>query len=496
MNKQPKIDINKVKAELCRRSLFYFLKEFWEIINKKDFDYNWHIEYLCEEVQLIVDKYVLGRESEIEKNKWYEGFGNEIKKNLIVNVPPGTTKSTIVTRMACAWIWCIDSSKSQLTSTIDGTNANQFSMSTLDIIRSDKYQLYFPEVKLRKEATAKKFYQSVEGGLRYSLTTRGSSTGKHVDIIIDDDPMDYKTAIQPNEAKECIEGFKALQTRKKDKEKVPYILVMQRLSTHDTTAHALKALNDVKHICLPAEDLYNNIKPEALRRYYIDGLLNPIGLSKSILEDIRKGLSDESKPISDIAYNIQFNQVSQSVEGLMYPNLNFVPSLPENRNDITRLSITDVADTGSDYFATWLVEINMGRIYIFDAIYTQDGSQTTSERLQTNISVHGTVINKMESNNQGSVYVSWLQSRGVNIQGYNSSGNKQVRISSFAQFVHQIYFVDPSTHTNQEYRAAVKHVQAFPKQGKSEDGHDDAEDALTEVLMYIYTNWRYLLVTN
>lgn len=490
-NNPLKIDINKVKAELCRRSLFYFVKEFWGEINKNEFIYNWHIEYLCEEVQLIVDKYVLGRDSEIEKNKWYEGFGNEIKKNLIVNVPPGTTKSTIVTRMACAWIWCIDSSKSQLTSTIDGTNANQFSMSTLDIIRSDKYQLYFPEVKLRKEATAKKFYQSVEGGLRYSLTTRGSSTGKHVDIIIDDDPMDYKTAIQPNEAKECIEGFKALQTRKKDKEKVPYILVMQRLSTHDTTAHALKALNDVKHICLPAEDLYNNIKPEALRRYYIDGLLNPIGLSKSILEDIRKGLSDESKPISDIAYNIQFNQVSQSVEGLMYPNINFVPALPEFRSDVVRYSFTDVADTGADYFCTWFIEVNMGRIYIFDAIYTQDASHMTSERIKVGIERYGSIVNWMESNNQGNVYANWLKSKGVNIQGYYSSGNKQVRIASHSQFMPYIYFVDPSNHPNQEYRMAVKHLQAFPKQGKSEDGHDDAEDAITQAIIYLL-QFKYL----
>jgi hypothetical protein len=122
----------------------------------------------------------------------------------------------------------------------------------------------------------------------------------------------------------------------------------------------------------PAENVYKNIEPQEIEKFYIDGLLDPVRLNRDILKSTRMGLTDESKPISEIAYNIQFNQVSETVEGLLYGKLNFVKSLPENRNGIIRYSFTDVADTGSDYFATPFAEINQNKIYVFDAVYTQE----------------------------------------------------------------------------------------------------------------------------
>lgn len=473
--------IHEIKAELCKRNLFYFVKEFWGTINTNEYVHNWHIEYLADEVQKVLTWVLKGEE------KPYD---------LIINIPPGTSKSTIVTRMACAWLWANDDTKTIITNTIDSKNATEFSTSTRDIIQSEKYQLYFPKVKIRRDVSAKTFYQSENGGRRYSLTTRGSKTGKHADVIIDDDPMDYETANSPMEAKQCIEGFKALQTRKKDKAKVPYILVMQRLSSNDTTAHALKSLDKVKHICLPAEDVHNNIKPVELKEKYVDGLLDPVRLNRNILNAMRKGLSDDSKPISDVAYETQFNQEGQSLEGLLYPGIKFVKSLPESRNGIIRLSFTDVADTGSDYFATWFAEINGGQIYVFDAIYTQEGSAVTSEKIKQKIAAHGSMINRMETNNQGSVYITMLHQQGVNISGYTNTGNKEARITAYAQFIEHIHFVEPNEYSSNEYKAAVKHLQAYPKQGKAEDSHDDAEDALTELIRYIYTNYRYLLSIN
>lgn len=495
MTKQLKIpSLTEVKAELCRRSLFYFFKEFWGEINTSTYEHNWHIEFLCDKIQLVIDKYVLERPPHISPEKWYEGITENIQKNLVYTIPPGTSKTTILSRMAPAWLWCNDAGKTWISNTIDGKNASEFSRKTMDIINSEKFQLYFPDVKIRREASAVNFYQSTKGGVRYSLTTRGSNTGKHADVISDDDPMDYNTAQSPSEAKECIEGFKSLQTRKKDKMKTVYILGMQRLSSFDTVSHALKTLTDVDYICLPAEDLHDNIQPPTLREFYVDGLLDPVRLSREALSDVKKGLSDDSKPISDIAYNIQFNQISQSVDGLLYPSLNLVDKLPDSREGVIRLSFTDVADTGSDYFSTWFAEINAGKLYVFDAIYTQDGSSVTSELIKTKIELNGSIINQMETNNQGSVYITMLTQQGINIRGYTNTGNKDARITAHAQFVDKIYFVNPDNHPNQQYRAALKHVQAYPKQGKASDGHDDAEDSLTELIRYIWTNYRYLLV--
>lgn len=486
--------LHAVKAELCRRSLFRFLKEFWGVISTSEYEHNWHIEFLCDEIQLALDKFVLNRAPHIPPDKWYIGQLEAISKNLVYVIPPGTTKSTILSRIAPAWLWCNDAGKTWISNTIDGKNATEFSRKTMDIINSEKYKLYFPDIDIRRDASAVNFYQSTKGGMRYSLTTRGSNTGKHGDVLSDDDPMDYGTAQSPSEAKECIEGWKSLQTRKKDKSKTVYILGMQRLSSFDSVAHALKNLTDVRFLCLPAEDIYNNIQPEGLRNYYVDGLLDPVRLSPKILADVKKGLNDDAKPISEIAYNIQFNQVSQSVDGLLYPTVNVVDSLPAERNGIIRLSFTDVADTGSDYFATPFAEIHPdGKVYVFDAIYTQEGSGVTSPLIKLKIEQHGSMINMMETNNQGSVYITMLHAQGVAMAGYTNTGNKEQKITAYAQFMPFIYFVKPNPETQPQYSAALKHLQAYPKQGKSEDGHDDFEDAMTELIRYIYQNFKYLL---
>jgi predicted phage terminase large subunit-like protein len=462
------------RSDELKGSLFEFVKEFWDVIVTDEYVHNWHIEFLCNEVQIVLEWVIKG---------WIKEY------DLIVNIPPGTSKSTIISRMAPAWLWANDASKTIISNTIDSKNATEFSTSTKDLILSEKYQLYFPNVKIRRDVSAKTFYQSNIGGKRYSLTTRGSKTGKHGDVLIDDDPMDYETAQSPIEAKRCIEGFKALQTRKKDKEKAPYILVMQRLSKKDTTAHALKALTNVRHICLPAENKHNNILPKELEKFYIDGLLDPKRLSRDILMKQRQGLLDDSKPISDIAFDIQFNQASLSDEGLLYPKINRVQHLPENREGVIRYSFTDVADTGADYLCTWFLEVNQNRIYVYDCIYTQQGSGITIPKLALKIENNNSMINKIETNNQGSVFVSVLIGMGVNVSGYYSSGNKEERINAFAQFLSYFYFVEPQS---DEHKQALKHLEGYPKEGKAEDGKDDAEDAITEAIRYLYTNARYL----
>ena len=489
---EKEIDIARKK---CKESLFFFVTQFWNTIITDEYVHNWHIEYMCDEIQLVVDKYVLDRKPHIQDNKWYKGMTKNIKKNLLFNIPPGTSKSTITSRILPAWIWAIDSSKTVMTNTVSQTNANEFSSKSKDIIESELFQKYFPNVKIRRDVSAKTFYQTDKGGVRYSFSTNGSVTGKHASILIDDDRMDVGIADSPAERKKAINQFKAFQTRKKDKAKTPYILVEQRLSSKDTTAHSLNVFKDeCRHVCLPAENVYKNIEPKEIENFYIEGLLDPVRLSLEILKSTKMGLLDDTKPISEIAYNIQFNQASESIEGLLYGKLNFVSSLPENREGAIRYSFTDVADTGSDYFATPFAEINKNKIYIFDAIYTQEASGITSNKLKQKIEQYNSVVNKVEVNNQGSVFVTLLQSMGVNVSGYYSTGNKEQRISAWAQFISYLYFVEPNENSSQEYRQFIKHLQSYPKIGKHDDSHDDAEDAITELIRYVWANMRYLFM--
>lgn len=116
-------------AELCRRSFFRFVQEFWDVVIPEEPVYNWHIEYLCGELQYL-NSFVVAR-----KPKPYD---------LVINIPPGTTKSTIVMQMYNAWVWTIDPKQRFISSSYSDEISLASSVKTRDIITSEKYRKLFP----------------------------------------------------------------------------------------------------------------------------------------------------------------------------------------------------------------------------------------------------------------------------------------------------------------------------------------------------------------
>ena len=56
---------------------------------------------------------------------------------------------------------------------------------------------------------------------------------------------------------------------------------------------------------------------------------------------------------------------------------------------------------------------------------------------------------------------------------------------------HVVFLYNPD---NPTYEKAIKHMAEFNKNGKSEDGHDDPEDAWTLGMDYIWVNYRHILI--
>ncbi|MBR0292204.1 MAG: phage terminase large subunit [Bacteroidales bacterium] len=257
-------------AEECRNSLFYFVKTFWDVIIKEKPVYNWHIPYLCEELQKLA-QYVKAREP-----KPYD---------LIINIPPGTTKSTIVTIMFPVWLWVIDPTLQIITNSYSGGLSIEHAIKSKDIITSDKFRRLFPDIIIRRDKSGKQHYANTAGGFRYATSTGATITGFHAHIIINDDPVNPKQADSEQLRLNANEHTKTLSSRKVDKANTPTITVMQRLHINDVTGYQLKDKSDtIRHICLPAE-LAPNIAPAELAENYIDGLLDPIRLNRAVLKE-------------------------------------------------------------------------------------------------------------------------------------------------------------------------------------------------------------------
>lgn len=263
--------IEQARAERCRRSFFYFVQSFWDVIIKEEPVWNWHIEYLCEELQ---------------KLSWYVVNRQPKPYDVIINIPPGTSKSTIVSIMLPAWLWTIAPWVKVISNSYSGDLSIELSIKSKDIITSDKYRRYFPNVMLRKDKSGKQHYETTEGGFRYATSTGATITGYHAHIIINDDPVNPKQANSELMRVNANEHTKTLSSRKVDKEATPTITIMQRLHEEDVTGYLLKKKADkIHHICLPAE-VGNNVSPPELKERYIDGLLDPVRLNRNVLDEL------------------------------------------------------------------------------------------------------------------------------------------------------------------------------------------------------------------
>lgn len=306
MSKQSVFSADKMTATLMRRSFFDFVKEMWSTVNPgRKPVWNWHIEYLCNHLQANAERVFLNLPK---------------LHDTLINVPPGTTKSTICSQMFPAWIWSRMPNAVIICGSYSESLALDHSRKTRIIIESDAYRRLFPDIKIGElENTAAKFTLET-GGRRAAYGTGSGVTGVHADFIIVDDPISAQDANSDAERqKACIWMTETLSTRKKDKDVAHTCVVMQRLHEADPAGDMIaRATNldgevvGLEWICLPAEDS-DDVRPASARAFYVDGLLDPIRLSAATLEAQRNTLGQ-------YGYAGQFEQRPSMREGSLFKN--------------------------------------------------------------------------------------------------------------------------------------------------------------------------------
>jgi predicted phage terminase large subunit-like protein len=263
--------VHQVRAEICRRRYFEFFKEFWGEINNDELVLNWHIENLCDELQQMAER-VIKR----EPNPF----------DTIINIPPGTSKSTICTIMFPTWCWVRDPSLRIISSSYSSDLATSHAVKSRDLMRSDKFLQYYGHVfRPKADMDNKTHYENDKTGSRTATSTGGTITGKHAHIIIVDDPLNPQQSASEAERKNANDYLdKTLSSRKTDKKVTATVLIMQRLHEDDPTGHWLKKKGKkIKHICLPAKESVH-VSPPELRKKYENGLLDPVRLDQEVID--------------------------------------------------------------------------------------------------------------------------------------------------------------------------------------------------------------------
>lgn len=339
----------ELEADLCKQSFFDFFLRFWQVVSGEQLVPNWHIEILCNELQTAASR-VIGTVDPVtlKRKRQYKEY------DLIINVPPGSTKSTICSVMFPVWCWLHDPTLRF----ICGSHTDELSMYLAGLcnrlILSEKFKELYPQIKLTK--TTGHWLETKQGGWRLCTSTNASIIGKHAHIQIIDDPLDPKGSLSEADMKAANNWMDhTLPTRMVDLRVSLLILVMQRLGEDDPTGHKLAKTGGtpIRHICLPAVllDKTTKVRPRALRRYYIDDLFDPVRLPLEVLK------AKENGDMGTYAYAGQYMQNPIPAGGAMFQTsaLQIHKAAPKM---IRMIRYWDKAGTGGK--GAWTVGLLMG----------------------------------------------------------------------------------------------------------------------------------------
>lgn len=212
-------------------------------------------------------------------------------KDLVINVPPGTSKSTIVSICLNAWMWIHNPTIRFLTTSYSPDLAGDHAKATRRLIESEWYQGLFGDV-YKLEGKAETFFETNHGGRRM-ITSPGSAvgTGFHGDVLIFDDPDAAQKVYSSAQRAETRRWFdEVMPSRLSDPEVSLKIVVQQRLHQQDTTGHIRKNYSDKWFFIILPAIASNVVHPPVLREHYKNSLLFPARLTPQVLDDYRKHL--------------------------------------------------------------------------------------------------------------------------------------------------------------------------------------------------------------
>lgn len=372
-----------VTRELNNRSLYHFIKTLWPVYSAQPFSPNWHIEYICKELEKVAEQ-VSKRLPRVN--------------DLIINVPPGSTKTACVSIFFPIWCW----TKWHWMLIITMSYSDKLSLESAeycrDILRSPQFQELYPDIIIKEDKDVKSNFKVAKrvngaggphrtsklltGGGRISTSVTGTIMGFHADILIVDDPLNPVQAasdIELTNANHFME--QTLPSRKRDKEITPTILIQQRLHQDDPSGHWLaKQEENVKHICLPGEirNFRHKVNPPELVNNYVDDLLDTKRISWKVLKDL------ESK-LGQYGYAGQIGQDPTPPGGGMFKvdRLVMVNSLPNPREVMHTIRAWDKAGTagGGDYTVGVKMSKLLGNRWIVEDVVRGRWASQERERI-------------------------------------------------------------------------------------------------------------------
>lgn len=210
-------------AEKGRDRLSAFLRAAWHVVEPgRPLNWGWHLDAICEHLEAVAAAQIT---------------------NLLITIPPGTTKSRTVAVFWPAWVWLRWPESRWLFISNDDGLASRDSMACRRLIESDWFALHYPErPEITTDQNTKTWYENVRAGHRQSMGIRANVTGKKGDVIVVDDANDAEKVESAAERLTINRRWDtAIYDRVIDFKKGRRVVVGQRTHKQDLIGHIIEA---------------------------------------------------------------------------------------------------------------------------------------------------------------------------------------------------------------------------------------------------------------
>lgn len=222
----------------AERSFYEFVKQAWHVVEGPTVPFidNWHIKALCEHLEAV--------------------FRGDIR-NLIINFPPRSCKSTVLSVLWPIWVWVHTPDEKFLYASYRlGLCARDLVRSRW-VIESDWFQLRWGHrFQLRPDQNNQYKCTNDKNGCRIATSTEAGTIGEGGNILAMDDPNNARDGESEAERERAINFYSAgFSNRGNNPKTVKRIITQQRFHERDITGYVLSledAADWVKFI-LPME---------------------------------------------------------------------------------------------------------------------------------------------------------------------------------------------------------------------------------------------------
>lgn len=448
-----------------RRGFPEFVKRAWEHVEPAKLEWNWHIDEMAKHAQALVEQRIT---------------------ELVTNVPPGHSKSTVLSVLWQPWSWIERPWLRWFTGSYDGSLALRDAKKSFELLTDPWFCARWGQIITQTDQPMGHYVNTAKG-LRFSSSVAGKAIGRHFHGIHVDDPVKPLTAqtdtqavgAQLLQANEWWTGTMA--TRIADPKYLFRSVVMQRLHEQDLSRHCID--KGYTHLCLPMHfdpDRACITSVGGDRRTVKGEVLHPDRFPPTELAKLIDALGDHAEA--------QLEQQPAPPGGRLFKRETFQRfTLQQYAQDhgfsVLSLDCAFKDKPENDWVAAEIWNRINGKFCCFDSVLSHVDLDGTVQLVLALLARHKVNAILVEEKANGAAVISTLRNRIrlSNVLALNPLTSKYARAQA----------------ANVYYQASsVFHLEGAPWLERKENNlahfpkarHDDDTDATTQALIYLVDN--------